>query len=99
MNWQEVCDDPILQNLPYKLELNRYGEVVMKAGGWNIHFMLRKFFCFSKSFSQKVTVLQNWQWKQKMAFVLQMLLGFLANELWQVEVPCMLQWLQRFASK
>ena len=31
MNWQEVCDDPILQNLPFKLELNRHGEVVMNA--------------------------------------------------------------------
>ena len=31
MNWQEVCDDPILQNLPYKIELNRFGEVVMNA--------------------------------------------------------------------
>ena len=31
MNWQEVCDDPILQNLPFKLELNRHGEIVMNA--------------------------------------------------------------------
>jgi len=31
MNWKEVCDDPILQNLPYKIELNRHGEVVMNA--------------------------------------------------------------------
>lgn len=26
MNWQQVCDDPRLQNLPYKIELNEYGK-------------------------------------------------------------------------
>ena len=31
MNWQEVCDDPSLQDLPYKIELNQYGEVIMNA--------------------------------------------------------------------
>ncbi len=29
MNWQEVCREPTLQNLPFKIELNRYGQVVM----------------------------------------------------------------------
>lgn len=29
MNWQEVCEDPLLQDLPYKLELNRFGQIVM----------------------------------------------------------------------
>ncbi len=29
MNWQEVCEEPTLQNLPFKIELNRYGQVVM----------------------------------------------------------------------
>lgn len=29
MNWQDVCDDPTLQDLPYKIELNRYGQIVM----------------------------------------------------------------------
>ena len=31
MNWQEVCDDLTLQNLLHKIELNRYGEVVMNV--------------------------------------------------------------------
>lgn len=31
MNWQQLCADPVLQNLPYKLELNRHGEVIMNA--------------------------------------------------------------------
>lgn len=29
MNWQEVCNHPDLQNLPFKLELNEYGQIVM----------------------------------------------------------------------
>ena len=46
MNWQEVCDDPILQNLPYKLELNRYGEVVMNVVRMEHSFYVKKFFFF-----------------------------------------------------
>lgn len=29
MNWQEVCEHPALQNLPFKIELNAQGQVVM----------------------------------------------------------------------
>jgi Uma2 family endonuclease len=29
MNWQEVCDDPILRDLPYKIELDEWGKIVM----------------------------------------------------------------------
>jgi len=29
MNWQDVCDDPHLQDLPYKVELNGLGQIVM----------------------------------------------------------------------
>lgn len=29
MNWQQVCDDKSLHNLPYKIELNKQGQVVM----------------------------------------------------------------------
>lgn len=29
MNWQEVCTNPALQNLPYKMELNRQGQIIM----------------------------------------------------------------------
>ena len=31
MNWKEVCESPELQNLPFKLELNKDGKVVMNA--------------------------------------------------------------------
>ena len=31
MNWQEVCEHPGLQNLPFKIELNEKGEIVMNA--------------------------------------------------------------------
>ena len=47
MNWKEVCESPELQNLPFKLELNKDGEVVMNAvqinhalfAGKVIHFL------------------------------------------------------------
>lgn len=29
MNWNEVISDPCLQDLPYKIELDRYGQIVM----------------------------------------------------------------------
>ncbi len=29
MNWQEVCVDRALQDIPYKIELNRWGQIVM----------------------------------------------------------------------
>ncbi len=29
MNWQEVCDHPQLKNLPFKIELNEYGKIIM----------------------------------------------------------------------
>jgi Uma2 family endonuclease len=29
MEWQQICDDPLLQNLPYKIELNQWGQIVM----------------------------------------------------------------------
>ena len=29
MNWQQVVNDPNLQNLPYKIELNKWGQIVM----------------------------------------------------------------------
>lgn len=29
MQWQEICDDKLLQDLPYKIELNRWGQIIM----------------------------------------------------------------------
>ncbi|MCI5149762.1 MAG: Uma2 family endonuclease [Candidatus Electrothrix sp. MAN1_4] len=29
MNWQQICTDSSLQNLPYKIELNRQGQIIM----------------------------------------------------------------------
>jgi len=41
MNWQEVCDDKSLQDLPYKVELNRFGQIVMTpASNQHGHFQL-----------------------------------------------------------
>ena len=29
MQWQGICDDKLLQDLPYKIELNKWGQIVM----------------------------------------------------------------------
>jgi len=29
MKWEEVCEDQQLQNLPFKIELNKWGQIVM----------------------------------------------------------------------
>jgi Uma2 family endonuclease len=29
MNWQKICEDPALRDLPYKIETNRYGQIIM----------------------------------------------------------------------
>lgn len=29
MNWQEVCENRQLQDLPFKIELNRWGQIIM----------------------------------------------------------------------
>lgn len=29
MNWQQICEDKTLHNLPYKIELNKQGQIIM----------------------------------------------------------------------
>lgn len=40
MNWQEVCNDPTLRDLPYKIELNEWGKIVMSPAS-NFHGILQ----------------------------------------------------------
>ncbi|MFM8332369.1 MAG: Uma2 family endonuclease [Candidatus Methylumidiphilus sp.] len=40
MNWQEVCNDLTLRNLPYKIELNEWGQIVMSPAS-NFHGILQ----------------------------------------------------------
>ena len=40
MNWQEVCEREDLRDLPYKIETNRYGQVVMSPAS-NHHGFLQ----------------------------------------------------------
>ncbi len=36
LTWDEICDDPTLQDLPYKIETNPYGQIIMSpAKGWH----------------------------------------------------------------
>jgi len=39
MEWSEVLEDPCLRDLPYKIELNEYGNIVMSpASNWHAEF-------------------------------------------------------------
>ncbi len=40
MNWQEVCENKYLQDLPFKVELNRFGQIVMSPAK-NRHAILQ----------------------------------------------------------
>lgn len=40
MEWAEVLADPVLQDLPYKIELNEYGKIVMSPAS-NRHSLLQ----------------------------------------------------------
>lgn len=31
MNWEQICTDPNLKSLPYKIELNEWGQIVMSS--------------------------------------------------------------------
>ncbi len=35
MNWQQVCEDPHLRDLPYKIELNERGQILMSPAKLN----------------------------------------------------------------
>ncbi len=35
MDWQSVIDNPMLQNLPFKIELNRWGKILMSPASNN----------------------------------------------------------------
>lgn len=36
MKWQEVLENPIFENLPYKVELNKFGQILMSpASNWH----------------------------------------------------------------
>ncbi|MGV3664025.1 MAG: hypothetical protein ACO1TE_27885 [Prosthecobacter sp.] len=31
LTWDEICADPSLRDLPYKIEINRWGQIVMTS--------------------------------------------------------------------
>jgi len=36
MNWQQVCEHPTLKDLPFKIELNTYGQIIMSpSSNWH----------------------------------------------------------------
>ena len=59
MNWQQVCDNKQLQDLPYKIELNRWGKIEMSphrkehsAFQGEISYLLRVLLPLGKALSE-----------------------------------------------
>ncbi len=42
MTWQAICDNPLFRDLPFKLETNRWGKIVMSPAS-NRHSLCRGF--------------------------------------------------------
>ncbi len=40
MEWSEVINNPLLQNLPFKIELNKFGKLLMSPAS-NSHGMIQ----------------------------------------------------------
>jgi Uma2 family endonuclease len=40
MHWQDVCENPQLQDLPFKMELNHWGQLIMSPAK-NVHSVLQ----------------------------------------------------------
>jgi Uma2 family endonuclease len=40
MQWLDVCNDPLLRDLPYKIELNEWGKIVMSPAS-TLHVLLQ----------------------------------------------------------
>jgi hypothetical protein len=36
-SWEDICADPVLRNLPYKIETNARGQIVMSPPARNEH--------------------------------------------------------------
>ncbi|CAI8773193.1 hypothetical protein [Methylocaldum szegediense] len=33
MNWQDICDNPLFKDFPFKFETDRWGHIVMRPAG------------------------------------------------------------------
>ena len=42
MQWQEICDNPLFRDMPFKFETNRWGKIVMSPAS-NRHSLCRSF--------------------------------------------------------
>lgn len=44
-SWEEICADPVLRNLPYKIETNARGQIVMSPPARNEHSAFQSRIC------------------------------------------------------
>jgi Uma2 family endonuclease len=57
MNWQEVCENPVLQNIPFKIELNQQGQIIMSpAGVMHVIFQAKIIALLNKHVNQGLVV-------------------------------------------
>lgn len=59
MTWEEVCADKTLQDLPYKIELNRHGKIIMSPASIPRIVMQSKIYDLLKSFLKEGFVLME----------------------------------------
>jgi len=59
LTWADVCDDKTLADLPYKIELNRFGQIVMSPRRYdhtyfqgNIHDLLKELLPGGRAFQE-----------------------------------------------
>jgi len=76
MEWTDVVDNPLLQNLPFKIELNRWGKILMSPAS-NNHGILQ--------FEVGVEVISPSNSKAEMAEKIQLTLNQGAKEVWLVD--------------
>jgi len=60
MKWEDICSDPTLQDLPYKIELNEWGQIVMTPAS-NTHggFQMRIGYLITKLTNEKGLVISE----------------------------------------
>lgn len=48
MNWEQICRDPHLQDLPFKIEMNGFGEIIMNQNDIRHSLYAEKIFRYIK---------------------------------------------------
>jgi len=94
MNWQEVCDEPTLRDLLYKIELNEWGQIVMSPAT-NRHGILQGLLIDALYRLKEVRLAKSFQsvrFKHQRALKCPMCFGCRANFLTNMAMKLRLHW-------